>query len=86
MPVILVPPITPLSQHWTHERVISEIRTTFNELDNERIWDLTLRHHVNRALSQLVELLNISNDPFYGEVWDCVLDTNQPFVQDCPIQ
>jgi hypothetical protein len=76
MAVILVPPIVPLSQHWTHERVVSEVRTTFNELDNERVWDLTLRHHVNRALSQLVELLNISNDPFYGEVWDCNLDTD----------
>jgi len=74
MPVIAVPPIIPLSQAWTHRRVVSEIRTTFNELDNERVWDLTLRHHVNRALSQLVELLGISNDPFYGEVWDCNLD------------
>lgn len=75
MPVTLVPAIVPLST-WTHQRVASEIRTTFSELDNERVWDLTLRHHINRALSQIVELLQVSNDPFYGEVWDCVLDTD----------
>lgn len=84
MPVIAVPPIVPLSQAWTHQRVASEIRTTFNELDNERVWDLTLRHHINRALSQLVELLGISNDPFYGEVWDCNLDTDPAVREGLP--
>jgi hypothetical protein len=76
MAVISVPPIVPLSTYWSHKRIASEIRMTLNELDNERLWDLTLRHHINRALAQIVELLSISNDPFYGEVWDCVLDAD----------
>lgn len=74
MPVVAVPALIPLSQHWTHQRVCSEVRTGLNELDNERVWDLTLRHHVNLALSSVVELLNKSNAPLYGEVWDCRLD------------
>lgn len=81
MAVTSVPAIAPLSLSWTHKRVVSQIRILTNELDNERVQDISIRHHINTALSNIVELLNLSNDPFYGESWNCALD-NDPSVRN----
>ena len=74
MPVVEARAITPLSSMWTVARLIAEIRTLTNELDNARIQDTTIRNHLNSALTNIADLLNSAEKPDYGVVWRANLE------------
>jgi hypothetical protein len=63
-----------LSVIWTHERLVSEVRTATNELDNERVQDSNIRNHINVCLSNIAELLNLAKNPIYGISWQATPD------------
>lgn len=63
-----------LSTIWTHQRLVSEVRTVTNELDNERLQDSNIRNHINVCLSSIAELLNLAKNPIYGISWQATLD------------
>lgn len=67
-----------LSVIWTHERLVSEVRTATNELDNERVQDSNIRNHINICLSNIAELLNLAKNPIYGISWQATPDGNVP--------
>lgn len=69
MPIITIPPITPLSSTWTVKKVVSQIRIMINELDNERIQNTNIRNHMNIAIAQIADLLNTAQKPDYGVSW-----------------
>ena len=79
MPVIQADPIVPLSGAWTHQSLVNEVRMLTSELDNERIQNISLRRHINQAISYLTDLLNTAQKPDYGITWLATLDnTNHP--------
>lgn len=63
------------SPFWTIRRFVSEVRILLNELDNERIGDINIRHHANAAISSLVESLAPSQHPMYAWSFTGVIDT-----------
>lgn len=75
MPIIQADPIVPLSGTWTHQAIVNEVRVLTSELDNERIQNVSLRHHTNQAISYLTDLLNTAQKPDYGIAWLSTLES-----------
>lgn len=67
--------ITPLSNGWTHEAVVSEAMILTNTIDNESIQLHSVRVHLNMAISYIAELLRMNTTPFYGLYMEAVLET-----------
>ena len=83
MPVVAIPPIVPLSSYWTPQTVIGEVSVLVDELDNERIQNANLRTHCNLAITHIVELLNMAQEPWYDVIWEIALEATTHF-NGCP--
>lgn len=75
MAVVQVTPIVPLSSSWTHERIVNEVRSLTNELDNERINNSSIRNHINAGIAFIADLLNTAQKPDYGIIWRANLES-----------
>lgn len=59
--------ITPLSQNWTHQQLVSQAMILTGTLDNEdNIFITNVRNHVNMHIGHLVDMLNQQASPYYG--------------------
>lgn len=68
MPILTMSDASPLSKAWTHEDVVSEALVITNQLDNERVQLYNVRVHMNIAISNIADMLNLANMPWYN-VW-----------------
>jgi hypothetical protein len=79
MPIINTSNLAPLGRAWTYEAIASEALVLTNQLDNENVQLYNVRAHINLAISNIVEMLNAANSPWY-QIWLTALfehnDTN----------
>ena len=68
MPILTMSDASPLSKGWTHEAVVSEALVLTNQLDNERVQLYNVRVHMNTAISNISDMLNLANMPWYN-IW-----------------
>ena len=66
--------VTPLSNNWTRQDVVSEAMVLTNTLDNESIALHSVRVHCNVAVSYVAELLRLNTSPFYGIYMEATLE------------
>lgn len=69
--------VTPLSNNWTRQDVMSEAMVLTGTLDNENIQTHSVRVHINMAVSYVAELLRLSSSPFYGIYMEAELEPTQ---------
>lgn len=69
MPLVFSGAVTRLSSTWTPQRVISEVRVLTRQLGNEIVQDMNIRNHINVAVSNIAEMLNMAKHPHYGIVF-----------------
>lgn len=68
MPFTTMSTVQPLSNFWTHERILSEAMVLTNTIDNENIQLENIRYHINSSISYLWEMLKLVNQSWYG-IW-----------------
>lgn len=68
MPFTNSSPIVPLSNFWTHYKVVSEVEVLTNTINNEDIQYENYRYHMNKNISHIARLINMANLPWYG-IW-----------------
>ena len=74
MAIVTLPSIVPLSSSMRIMDIVGHIRALLNELDAQRIQDMSIRTHIRVATSHLAELLSVAKSPEYGITWKLSLE------------
>lgn len=62
--------LVPLSSGWTHKRIVTYVRLLTNNLDSKVVDNELLRMFVNASVTQIAEMMSISNSNEYGVLWE----------------
>lgn len=75
MAIIRIQPPNTINSFWTHEKVVKTVRSALDELDNEKINNIEIRHFMNMAISNAVYSAteNVNGD-YYGVILLGLLD------------
>lgn len=65
MAIITATPVVPLSSFWTHESLLTQVRSLVNEYDSAAVNNYTIRQFINIAISQVAQLLRNSSAGHY---------------------
>jgi len=66
MPIVTTSRISPLSKYWTHEDVVSEALVMTKQTDNTNVQLHSVRVHMNLAISNISNMLNLASMPWYN--------------------